>query len=346
MPLQDCFDKLAEWAGYSTQITRDIDPSAIAFKEVSDPERLCPTPLVSVLMRAYNAEKTISRAIESIVTQQTDFPFELVIADDASTDDTVAVCKEWLAKHPDKIRILRACKNSGNSVNDVLTHSQARGKWIAECDSDDYWLETCKLQRQMDLIRKHNAVLCVTDYVCRDINDGRLFMFPLPKTEVITPQQLANTIFQTSTFLYSKEAYTRMVHEVPIDFQGDTPKENGLACYGKIVCLHDVASVWFRGGGVYSSLSRMKKEFRCILTFFRLFCHGHRTARRAYGIHMLAHMRQALHPKQGLTAQEWQELCPFILPLAKHVFWRLLPSPKAIALYLKIRSRAKHLRNA
>ena len=346
MTLQDCFDRVTERVKYFSCATRDIEPSSIAFTELSDPTRLCQAPLVSVLMRAYNAEATIGRAIESIVTQETDFPFELIIADDASTDGTVAVCQEWLTKHPDKIRILRAHKNGGLVVNDVLTHSQARGEWIAECDCDDYWLETCKLQRQMILIRKHGAVLCVTDYLIRDVRDNRLYMYVLPTTEIIPPREFAQAYYQTNTLLYSRAAYEQMVREIPLDFQGDTRKEQCLARYGKVVCLHDVASIWHVGGGAYSSRSEANKAMIVILSQLALFRYGPRAAKKAHAITVLTVLRQALHPKTGFSAQEWQEIRPFILPLVKHVFWRLLPNPTAISLYLKIRSRARRLRNA
>ena len=346
MTLQDCFDKVTERVKYFSCATRDIEPSSIAFTELSEPTRLCQAPLVSVLMRAYNAEATIGRAIESIVTQETDFPFELIIADDASTDGTVAVCQEWLTKHPDKIRILRACKNSGNSVNDVLTHSQARGKWIAECDSDDYWLETCKLQRQMDLIRKHNAVLCVTEYLVRDVRDNRLYMFPLPKTEVVPPRELARAYFQLGSLLYSKAAYEQMVREIPLDFQSDVRKANCLARYGKVVCLHDVASVWVVGGGTYSSRAETTKSLIVMLTHLALFRYGPWAARKVQGILMLEALHRALHPKTGLSAQEWREIRPFVLPPIGHVVRRVQPSLRAFSLTLKIRSRARRLRNA
>ena len=68
--------------------------------------------------------------------------------------------------------------------------------------------------------------------------------------------------------------------------------------------------------------------------------------KKAHAITVLTVLRQALHPKTGFSAQEWQEIRPFILPLVKHVFWRLLPNPTAISLYLKIRSRARRLHAA
>ena len=120
MTLVECLEHMLRDPAVTLYLVTSRIPTNIPFTEVSDPTRLCQAPLVSVLMRAYNAEKTIDRAIESIVTQQTDFPFELIIADDASTDGTPAVCEAWLAKHPDKIRILRAEKNNGLGKNDVL----------------------------------------------------------------------------------------------------------------------------------------------------------------------------------------------------------------------------------
>ena len=190
MTLAECLEQMLRDPAVTPYLVTSRIPTDIPFTEVSDPERLCPTPPVSVLMRAYNAEATIGRAIESIVTQQTDFPFELIIADDASTDGTPAVCRAWLAKHPDKIRILRAKQNIGMFVADALLHTQARGDWIAECDSDDFWLTPHKLQRQLDLVRRHNAVLCVSNFFFEDVRDGRRWSIPMPNGDLIPPTDI------------------------------------------------------------------------------------------------------------------------------------------------------------
>ena len=108
------------------------------------------TPTVSVLMLAWNHAKFIDEAIASIVNQQCDFAFELIIGEDASSDETLSICKAWLQKHPDKIRIVIASKNVGMHQNFSRIWHLSRGEYIALCEGDDYWTDAHKLQKQHD----------------------------------------------------------------------------------------------------------------------------------------------------------------------------------------------------
>ena len=338
MTLQDCFDKVTERVKYFSCATRDIEPSSIAFTELSDPTRLCQAPLVSVLMRAYNAEATIGRAIESIVTQETDFPFELIIADDASTDGTVAVCQEWLTKHPDKIRILRAKQNIGMFVADALLHTQARGDW-----SDDFWLTPHKLQRQLDLVRRHNAVLCVSNFFFEDVRDGRRWSIPMPNGDLIPPTDIQRYYFQTSTLLYSKAAYERLVREIPLPMEGDAFKPQLLASLGPIAYLNEPSSVYFVGQGAWSHLSEGMKAWLVSRAYIGLHLYGLPALRRTYALLALNQIRMALHPKKGLTQAEYDARRDLLWTIVRHLLRRLHFHPKALLLAFKIRARARHL---
>ncbi len=107
------------------------------------------SPVVSVVMIAYNMEKYISTAIEGVVSQRTDFPFELIIMDDCSSDSTPEVIKAWKRKYPDVIRNVRNVENLGLQRNYLEGFSLCRGKYMAICDADDYWFCKTKLARQV-----------------------------------------------------------------------------------------------------------------------------------------------------------------------------------------------------
>ena len=343
MTLAECLEHMLRDPAVTPYLVTSRIPTDIPFTEVSDPACLCQTPLVSVLMRAYNAEATIGRAIESIVTQQTDFPFELIIADDASTDGTPAVCREWLAKHPDKIRILRAKQNIGMFVADALLHTQARGDWIAECDSDDFWLTPHKLQRQLDLVRRHNAVLCVSNFFFEDVRDGRRWSIPMPNGDLIPPTDIQRYYFQTSTLLYSKAAYERLVREIPLPMEGDAFKPQLLASLGPIAYLNEPSSVYFVGQGAWSHLSEGMKAWLVSRAYIGLHLYGHPALRRTYALLALKQIRLALHPKKGLTQAEYDARRDLLRAIIRHLVRRLHFHPKALLLAFKIRARAKHL---
>lgn len=135
------------------------DPMDIPCIETSDAEKLCKHPVVSVHMLAYNHEPYIRQAIEGVMMQKTNFEFELVIGEDASTDKTREICFEYQKKHPGKIRVLWWHENvSKFGGNGRRNHVRLRGEFIAFCEGDDYWIDPLKLQKQVDVMRRYPHV--------------------------------------------------------------------------------------------------------------------------------------------------------------------------------------------
>ena len=110
-------------------------------------------PKVSVLMITYNQERYISQAIESVLSQQTDFSYEIVVGEDFSTDNTREVCREYQQRYPDKIRLLERDKNLGMAGNFLSTFKECNGQYLAVLEGDDYWVNPHKLQSQVDFWR-------------------------------------------------------------------------------------------------------------------------------------------------------------------------------------------------
>lgn len=112
-------------------------------------------PLVSVAMITYNHEDYIRDAIESVLKQETDFPFELVVGEDCSTDDTRRILLEYQRQHPEQLRVVTSERNVGLVKNLYRTEKACEGKYIAYCEGDDYWQRTDKLQKQVDYLEAH-----------------------------------------------------------------------------------------------------------------------------------------------------------------------------------------------
>nr|WP_319493617.1 glycosyltransferase [uncultured Desulfobacter sp.] len=108
--------------------------------------------LVSVWCIAYNQEQYIAQAIESWLMQKTDFPIEIVIGEDCSTDNTRAIIDSYQAKYPDLIRVIGSENNVGMMANFVRTLEACKGDFIALCEGDDYWTDPLKLQKQFDFL--------------------------------------------------------------------------------------------------------------------------------------------------------------------------------------------------
>jgi len=115
-------------------------------------------PKVSIICLTYNHKKYISQTIEGFLMQKTSFPFEIVIHDDASTDGTSEIIKQYEAKFPDLFNCIYQTENQKSKGRAVLPVAleRAKGKYIALCEGDDYWIYPHKLQKQIDFLEANN----------------------------------------------------------------------------------------------------------------------------------------------------------------------------------------------
>jgi glycosyltransferase involved in cell wall biosynthesis len=126
--------------------------------EISDPAVQAIIPLVSVNMVTYNHAPYIAQAIEGVLQQKTNFPIELVIGEDCSTDGTHEIVLNFQQKYPSLIRVITSEKNVGARVNGNRVRRSCRGKYIAFCDGDDYWHYKNKLNIQIDSLESNQDV--------------------------------------------------------------------------------------------------------------------------------------------------------------------------------------------
>ena len=115
-------------------------------------------PLLSVSLITYNQAKFIRQCLNGIVMQRTTFPIEILVHDDASTDGTQDIIKEYTARYPGLINPILQTENQyskGVKIDMEFNYRRARGKYIATCEGDDFWTDPDKLQRQVDILEKH-----------------------------------------------------------------------------------------------------------------------------------------------------------------------------------------------
>jgi glycosyltransferase involved in cell wall biosynthesis len=118
---------------------------------------------VSVLIITYNHEAYIQQTLDSVLSQKTDFPFEIVIGDDASTDATVELLEDYERRFPNIVKVLTTAQNLGVVPNYLRTLAACQGDFIAHLDGDDYWIDDEKLQKQVNTMEKDPQVtICYT----------------------------------------------------------------------------------------------------------------------------------------------------------------------------------------
>jgi len=106
-------------------------------------------------MLTYNHEKYIRQAIESVLMQETDFTYELVISEDCSTDRTTAIVRDYVKKHPHIIRAILNPENLGSQENSRQLFKAGNGAYIALLEGDDFWIDPLKLKKQVDFLDEH-----------------------------------------------------------------------------------------------------------------------------------------------------------------------------------------------
>lgn len=112
-------------------------------------------PKVSVIVITYNQEHCIDRALSGVLHQRGDFDLELIVANDASTDKTVACVRRWQKLYPDSVKLIDHKQNVGFQANYLSGFRAATGDYLCLCDGDDWWTDRSKLQRQMRYMESH-----------------------------------------------------------------------------------------------------------------------------------------------------------------------------------------------
>ncbi|MEM7104571.1 MAG: glycosyltransferase [Bacteroidota bacterium] len=176
--------------------------------------------LVSVAIISYNHKPFIKKAIDSVLMQETDFEFEIIIGDDGSTDGTQEILKQYQIKHPQKFRLILAEANEGvyNNVVKILRHCQ--GKYVAVLEGDDYWTYEQKLQKQT-LFLENNSEFSGCCHDTQIIKEGlktgdigweenyfSLYSQLHNYSQTITPSHLIRrTIIPTSSLFFRSRDY-------------------------------------------------------------------------------------------------------------------------------------------
>ena len=203
--------------------------------------------LVSVICTAYNHEKYIEEAIKGIVSQETNFKYEIIVHDDASTDRTADIIREYEKKYPEIIRPIYQKENQQSIGIDKYKNfilPISRGKYLALCEGDDYWCDCNKLQMQIDFLEKHEeySSCCTNSLVINDETGEKSQFNAMDQDYDISIEEVVCNggwhIYQISSLVYRKELAFKRIEEKPPIFGveknvGDYPLRIFLLMNGK-----------------------------------------------------------------------------------------------------------------
>lgn len=230
--------------------------------------------MVSICCIAYNAEKYIAQTIESFLMQKCDFKFEILIHDDASTDNTASIIRKYENKYPSIIHGVYQTENQyskGVRISNTYLFPMVKGKYIAFCEGDDFWTDPNKLQKQFNALENnHQCHMCI--HKVKGVHDD---LSPVGKyypnfnigTGVISSKKFIDYnctndyVFQTSSYFMLAEDLIEYAKNFPkfaqVSATGDLAKMLYFATRGDIYYIDDEMSC-YRQGSV-SSQCRIQK---------------------------------------------------------------------------------------
>lgn len=231
------------------------------------------TPLLSIVCDAYNHRDYIREALDSFLMQKTDFKFEILVNDDASTDGTAEIIREYEAKYPGLFRCVYHEENQWGKLHpwkDIL-FPMVRGKYVAICEGDDYWTDPLKLQKQVDFMESHPDFAICFHPVTFHYEDGSQPDYDFPSREfrfnrdVLTLKDLLRRNFiQTNSVVYRWRFHKDPLSLIPFGVQPDDWFSHLIiAQTGKIGMLPDTMSVYRKNtGGIWVGAGESDKWFR------------------------------------------------------------------------------------
>lgn len=241
-------------------------------KEIMKNWRAYEKPLVSICCITYNHENFIAMSLDSMLIQETNFPFEIIIRDDCSTDKTATIVREYAEKFPHIISTIFETENqySKGICPIVPVYEKAVGKYVAILEGDDYWRDVSKLQKQVDFLEKNNDyVLSYHNSIVVDEDNKLVKNIRNPLSKDYTCDQMlygeanisTNTVMFRKVISLSQSLFDNVV-------SADTVMWHLLGHYGKSKYQEDIIYAAYRvhSGGVYSVLDKVQKFKNGIIT--------------------------------------------------------------------------------
>ncbi len=232
---------------------------------------------VCAICCAYNHGKYIRQAIEGFINQHIDIPYKIIIHDDASTDGTKEIIKEYANKYPDILMPIYQQENKYSQGIDVIQRyilPYIEYSYVAICEGDDYWTDSHKLEKQYNFMKMHPDVsLCVHNTLKIDVEGNPKGVFNESSKEVdYTVEEIIEAdgggLFHTSSYMLRSKLWKMYPEKLRIARVGDYPLAVFLALNGKVHYLDEVSSC-YRVGVDNSWMDRFAKNKDIMVEHFK-----------------------------------------------------------------------------
>ena len=186
------------------------------------------TPFVSIICTVFNKEPWLKKTIDSFLAQQTEFAIEIILVDDASSDGSRSIIQDYQANYPNLIRAFYQDENQGIAKTWVAICKEARGKYIARCDGDDFWLDPLKLQKQVDLLEsKPDCKWSNTDFDIYDehgnfVSKAGFANHTIPLADTYEKMLATRGFTMASTWLVDRDLMLEVNQELDLTTSDDT----------------------------------------------------------------------------------------------------------------------------
>lgn len=209
--------------------------------------------IVSICCTTYNQSPYIRQCLDGFLIQKTDFPIEIVIHDDASTDGTDDIIRGYELKYPDLFKPIYQTENQFSKSIHLpvkLTYEKAVGKYIAICEGDDYWTDPYKLQKQVDFLEQHSDYSLCYSKILRYDQKRKKILRGTFGIENITFNDLLSEGNQipTASICLNRNMIVRYYSEIKPELKnwlmGDYPLVLWFAHNCKIYCLNEVTAIY------------------------------------------------------------------------------------------------------
>lgn len=207
--------------------------------------------MVTIQCLAYNQEPYIRQCLDGFVMQKTDFRFEAIVHDDASTDDTAKIIREYAEKYPDIIKPIIETENQYSKRDGSLRRimdEHTHGKYVAVCEGDDYWIDERKLQMQYDFLNTHpdytmvfNAINCL--YPDGTIKEEHRYSNDNLECDIRDCIKAGGGYAKVAAMMYVRgmEDYSEWASKSTV---GDLPSQLTLFTKGKVMYIDKIVSCY------------------------------------------------------------------------------------------------------